>query len=274
MHALGNDLILVDALNLKPLPWERLAQQMSCRHFGVGSDGLLVLLPSRMAHFRLRMFNPDGTEDMCGNGLRCLVKYLHDSNLADNGEVDIETISGARRTRLLKKDGKQSLIQAIMGTPSFSPPDLPMQADSETALRYPLEVDGRVWELNCVSVGTPHAVIFASEQETEEFFAPVSSKIEVHPLFPEKISVDWCQVVGRKVLRLRIWERAVGETLSCGTGACAAAVAAHLLGLSDREVEVLLPAGSLKVAWQPGEPIVQTGPAEEVFRGQWPLNHF
>jgi diaminopimelate epimerase len=271
MQALGNDLLLVDALRLAPLPWPQLAQEMCPRHFGIGADGLLVLLRSDVADFRMRMFNPNGSEDMCGNGLRCLVKYLHDSGLATRKELQIETFSGLRRTRLLSSDGRQSVIEADMGTPSFSPADLPMATNVAEALRYPLDVDGRVWEVNCVSVGTPHAVIFAPEEVTERLFDQVSPRIQAHPLFPEKISVDWCQPQGDSALRLRVWERAVGETLACGTGACAAAVAARMLGYCGNEVSVHLPGGTLKVTWSPGEQVIMTGPAEEVFRGRWPL---
>lgn len=269
MQAAGNDFILLDALHSGPLPWPELARWMAARHFGVGADGLLTLMPSQVAEFRMRMFNPDGSEDMSGNGLRCLVKYLHDRGLAAQEEVPLETIAGVRKTWLLEQEGKQSIIRAEMGVPSLRPADLPMGVEAETALRYPLEVGGLVWKVNCVSVGTPHAVIFASEEVIRDAFDRVSPEIETHPLFPERISVDWCHPEGKGLLRVRVWERAVGETLACGTGACAAAVAGGLLGHCGGEVDVRLPGGTLKVSWQPGEVVFLTGPAEEVFRGVW-----
>jgi len=271
MQALGNDLILVDALHLKPLSWSRLAERMCRRHFGVGGDGFLLVLPSRVAPFRMRMFNPDGSEDMCGNGLRCTGKYLHDRGLAKMKEVVIETIGGVRKTWLLEEEGRRSIIRAEMGVPSLSPEDLPMKAEVKDGLHYSLEVDGKVWELNCVSVGTPHAVIFAPREVIGEAFERVSPKIETHPLFPRRISVDWCYPEGKDVLRVRVWERAVGETLSCGTAACAAAVAGRLLGYCGEDVEVRLVGGNLEVTWRRGEQMLLTGPAEEVFTGSWQL---
>ncbi|HHX42243.1 MAG TPA: diaminopimelate epimerase, partial [Armatimonadetes bacterium] len=225
VQAAGNDFILFDCLQEPELPWAPLAPRLCDRHRGIGSDGLLIVLPSTRAHYRMRMFNPDGTEDFCGNGLRCIGRYLHAAGLHRQRELILETIQGTRRIRFLPGDEAPE-IEANMGEPRWEAAAIPARGPVDPLVGVPLEVAGDPLVLTALSTGTAHTVLFREELPDDALFLSVSPALETHEWFPERTSVLWCQaeVYGR--LRLRIWERGVGETLACGSGVCAAAAAA------------------------------------------------
>jgi diaminopimelate epimerase len=268
MQAIGNDFVVVDEALWPEGDWAARARSLCDRRFGVGADGLLVVSPSDVADVRMRMFNPDGTEDMCGNGLRCVVRFAHErGRLGTEGTV--ETLAGVRPVRVLPE-----AFAAGMGAPRFAPADLPMHASGERVLDFPLAVDGEPISVSVVSTGTTHTVLWVDNLPEDALFFRLSPRLENHPLFPERTSVLWTQVEGQDRLRVRIWERGVGETLGCGTGACAAAVLARVQGKSSApEIAVASQGGTLRVAWPggPDDAITLTGPAEAVFTGNWPL---
>ena len=270
MQALGNDLILIPALDLPDLDWPALAQAMCPRNFAVGADGMLVLQRSREADFRMRMFNPDGTEDMCGNGLRCVTYYLHSQGLIPRGSAALETLDGIKTARVIR-EGPQTLVEVEMGPPHFKPAEMPMLVEGERVLDYPLDLGDVTVRVTAVSMGTPHMIIFTPQPVDDATYFTLGPRLENHSLFPERTNVTWCVVEARDRIRPRFWERAVGESLSCGTGACAALVAARLHSLVDDEVRVLLQHGELKVRWDGTGSVYKTGPAEVVFTGVWPL---
>ncbi len=273
MHAAGNDFVLLVALEECALPieeqlWPQLARDICARSFGVGADGLLVVQPSRLAYVRMRMFNPDGTEDMCGNGLRCITRHLFDNYGAPDA-FEVETIAGTKAVAVTTSRSRPPLVWVEMGEPKFSPRDIPARTSEEHLLQRPLQVVDRSFTISVVSVGTPHAVIVNHPALSDAEWARYSAAIENHALFPERISVTWVTVSARDVVCARVWERAVGETLACGTGACAAVVVAALHGLAERAARVVFKGGDLFIEWRKDNQIVQTGPAEEVYRGTY-----
>jgi len=270
MQAIGNDLVLVDARKLPHRQWAKLARATSDRHFGIGSDGLLVVLPSRRADARMRMFNPDGSEDFCGNGTRCVGIYLYEHGGLRKETLTLETLAGVKTLRVRTRRGHARAVTVNMGPPIFEPARLPARIRRQPILRHPVRIGGRTYRLTCLSMGTPHAVIFAPRLPSDERLSAVSPQIECHRLFPERISVIWAVAEGRKRLRIRIWERAVGESLACGTGACAALVAARLLDLTEASADVASKGGTLHVRWD-GD-VFKTGPAHEVYQGTWPVS--
>ena len=267
MEAVGNDFVLVDEGDAAVDDWAPLARRLCSRHFGVGADGLLVVGPGDRADLRMRMFNPDGTEDHCGNGMRCAL--LHAVGTLAPGEerrLTLETLAGVRRARIFLRDG-QPFVETEMGEPAFAPRDLPMRAESERVIDYPLDVDGETVRVTVVSTGTTHSVVFADAREVEERFLRLSPSLEIHPAFPERTSVMWATPEGTDRIRLRIWERGVGETLGCGTGACATMIAARLHGFVGDRATVASKGGELEVFW-PGEGgCTLTGTARTVFIG-------
>jgi diaminopimelate epimerase len=268
LQATGNDFVLLDQRQ-EELPEEMLpslAQSLCDRHFGIGADGLLLLMGSEHGDFRMRMFNPDGTEDMCGNGLRCLVRYLMEEGQTAEANWQIETIAGLRCVQGTIADGK-ARISVNMGKPIFEPAALPALFQANPIVDQPLEVNGERHLVTCLSLGTPHACLFPGAPVEDETFLRLSPLIEQHPCFPERTSVLWVHPLSADHLLLRIWERAVGETLSCGTGACAALVAAHLKGLSRRSAVIESRGGVLEVVWQEDDTLLKSGPAEIVFTG-------
>jgi diaminopimelate epimerase len=266
MEGAGNDFMVIDATGqpfvLKPAQIAGLAD----RHFGVGFDQLLVIEPPRTpdTDFYYRIFNRDGGEvEQCGNGARCFVRYVHDRGLTAKRSIRVETASGVIEPRL-EADGR---VTVDMGAPSFEPATIPFLAPAR-ALTYPLEVEGRTLEISAVSMGNPHAVQLVADVAT----APVQSegpKIEHHPRFPQRVNAGYMQVVDRKSIRLRVWERGAGETLACGTGACAAVVTGIERGVLESPVEVRALGGTLKIAWAgEGKPVWMTGPARRVYEGE------
>ncbi len=272
VEAIGNNFVLINALDLGEMDWPGLARQMSAHHFGVGSDGLLVLSDSAAADFRFRMFNPDGTEDVCGNGMRCAAVYVHAKGLTARRAITLEAKSGIVGAEVVRDGDGKPAARMNMGIPSMRPEDIPVNVDLDRVVDYPIDVGGRTCRVTCVLVGTPHAVIFADRDSFWERIPPLSAELEVHPLFPERTSVTWCFVESRDTLVIRTWERGVGATLGCGTGACAALVAANVSGLAGSRASVKSPGGTLDVEWPGSQEIFAAGPANIVFEGEWLMN--
>jgi diaminopimelate epimerase len=271
-HGLGNDFVLIDARQMGERDWSALARAMCDRHFGVGGDGLLLVLPSERADFRMRMFNPDGSEaEMCGNGIRCFAKYLFDQGIHTSQNLRVETLAGIRRLRITADGDKACLIQAAMGAPIFQPEDIPVIAQGSPVIDLLLTVDGTELQVTCVSMGNPHAVAFIPYDPDEFLLERIGPLVEHHPLFPRRVNFEVVQVLGRHQAKARVWERGAGETLACGTGACAVAVAARLKGYTDQVLRLHLPGGWLTLEWVGSSEVLMTGPAEMVFRGEWLL---
>lgn len=252
MQGLGNDYLFLNCLDGEPADLPELAVRMSDRHFGAGSDGLICLCPSERGDFRMRMFNADGSEgEMCGNGIRCLAKYIHDCGLSKKTVLSIETMAGLRQTELLN-----DAVRVDMGPPRVSPP-------------VEVEAMGRNWRITPVSMGNPHGVLFRSGLQDLSLDA-IGPALERHPVFPGGINVEFVEIIDRNTLRMRVWERGSGETLACGTGACAALAAAATAGLAERTARVELPGGTLEICWD-RDTIFLTGPAVAVYKGEYLL---
>jgi len=279
MQGAGNDFIVVETNDMQR-DWSQVAVTLCDRHYGVGADSLLLLLPSDRADFLMRIFDCDGTEaETCGNGLICLVKYFVDGRLANSGiqEISVETIAGIRRARVYKVAGKVTKVQTGMGEPEFGEKDIPVViergegsvVDIKSMIIYSITVDDRELQLSLVSMGNPHAVYF-SEQTVSDFpLSRLGPEVEHHEIFPERINFEVARVLNRKQVEARVWERGVGETLACGSGACAITVAAHLHGYIDNKVDIKLPGGLLEVEWDGVGEMFLSGPAETVFTGEW-----
>lgn len=272
MHGIGNDYLYIDAtresLSGSNLP--ELARALADRHFGVGGDGLILVLPSDQADFRMRMFNSDGSEaEMCGNGMRCFAKYVYDHGLTSKTDLVIETAAGMIRPSLDVQDGKVRTVTVDMGCPGLARAEIPMVGppDDEPVTEEPLTVEGREYKITCVSMGNPHCVLFVDAVAD----APVGTLgplLERHKAFPARINVEFVQVQAPTVLRMRVWERGSGETLACGTGASASAVAASLTGRAERACTVKLLGGDLQIEWRDNDHVFLTGPAVEVFSAE------
>ncbi|MFP4642158.1 MAG: diaminopimelate epimerase [Dehalococcoidia bacterium] len=266
MQATGNDFIVVDAHKIEQ-DWPALAHAMCRRRFGVGADGLILVLPSDKAHFRMRMLNPDGSEaEACGNGLRCFVRYAVDKRLTGEKALKIETMAGIREAQY-----NSGFVRVAMGSPLLAPQDIPVEVKSETypILNYSIELSDSEIEASFVSMGNPHAVAFIDRPVDSFPLTGVGPHIEYHPIFPNRTNFEVVNVVGKGKLKARVWERGAGETLSCGTGACAIAVAARLQEVVGDRTEVELPGGTLVVEWDGKEEVWLSGPAEIIFDGKW-----
>ena len=272
VEAIGNNFVLINALDMHEMDWPALAIKMCAHHFGVGSDGLLVLKFSDKADFKMLMFNPDGTPDSCGNGLRCMARYVYAEELTEKRDIVFEARDGLRRTEIIVGCLPRSIggVRMNMGRPSLQAADIPSTLSGEL-VNYPLEVGGQTFNITAVVVGTPHAVICAPLESFWETIPSVSSEIENHPAFPERINVTWCARESPESLRVRTWERGVGPTMGCGTGASAALVAANLNGLAGTRATVTSPGGSLLVEWPNKGDLFVSGPANIVYKGEWPL---
>ena len=277
MHGIGNDYIYIERLDSDlPADIPTLARRMSDRHFGIGGDGIVLIVPASNAeaHCRMRMFNPDGSEaEMCGNAIRCVAKLVFESGKLTHNPLRIETGAGILVLELnLDGDGKVSSVRVDMGPPRFTPGEIGMDIDVDgPILDYPLTVDGREFRLNCISMGNPHAVIFIDEPVEEFDVERYGQLIENDPLFTNRTNVEFINVLGPGQLRQRTWERGAGETLACGTGASAVGVAAVLTGCTEPgEIDIRLNGGDLVIEWNEDSNVFMTGPAEEVFRGSWP----
>jgi diaminopimelate epimerase len=272
MHGAGNDYVYLDCL-AGPVPGDlpELARQMSDRHFGVGADGLILIHPSECADARMQMFNADGSEaEMCGNGIRCLAKYVYDHGHCRQEQLQIETAVGVLDLELILTDQKVSQVRVDMGQPILIAEQIPTTLSGSPVVKQRLSVADRELEVTCVSMGNPHCVVFV-EELTDELVLQVGPQIEVDAHFPQRVNVEFVQVLSSGEVRQRTWERGSGETWACGTGACAVCVAGVLTGNTDRKIVNHLLGGDLQLHWAvDDEHVYMTGPAEEVFQGQWP----
>lgn len=271
MQGIGNDFVVVDCLS-ESLPEDRLTEisrRVNDRKFGIGGDGLILVLPSKLADFRMRMFNPDGSEsEMCGNGIRCFAKYVFDRRLTTESLIKIETLAGIKPVRIQTRAGKVESVRVDMGQPRLKRSEIPMRGDDNgRVIREPIKIDGRKLEITAVSMGNPHAVIFTDRLDSSEVerFGP---QIENHRMFPQRTNVQFVKVCSTNEIVVRTWERGAGPTLACGTGACAALVASVLTDRTGKIVTVHLAGGDLVVEWMGDNRVMMTGPAEEVFQGE------
>ncbi len=280
LQGTGNDFILVETSD-EQCDWSTLAVAMCDRHSGIGSDGLLLLLPSNNADFRMRMFDPDGSEaEACGNGIRCLARYVYENSMinTDADCISVETIVGVRQLKLNKEDGRLISIQAGMGKPAFKAEEIPVEIEQgredivyiNNMMSYPVNIDGMELLLNLVSMGNPHAVCFQEGPLADFPLSQVGPKVERLAIFPRRTNFEVARVINRKEIEVRTWERGAGETLACGSGACAVAVAAQLRDYVDNVVNIKLLGGTLKLEWDGAGEVLMTGPAETVFHGEWP----
>lgn len=269
MQGAGNDYIYINGLNQTIENPSELAIRLSNRNFGIGSDGLVFILPSDSCDFRMQMFNSDGSEaEMCGNASRCVGKWVYDNKLTTNKEISLETRAGTKYISLLEGNEISRLIKVDMGEPILEPTLIPVNIDANPVLNQPITVDNKEWRVSCVSMGNPHAVLFLDEIYNLEL--PIlGPKFETHTLFPKKINTEFIQIIDRSNMNMRVWERGAGETLACGTGACAATVAAILNGYCDRKVTINLLGGKLEIEWDEiNNHVYMTGEAVTVFNGE------
>ena len=280
MQGAGNDYIFIDARSLEA-DWPALARAMSDRHFGVGGDGIILILDSEVAHLKMRMFNADGSEgEMCGNGIRCFAKYAIERGMAqpDGSGLRVETLGGIRTIQPVLSDGKIARARVAMGGPTLDPklvpvalPSWPSESADGPVLNYPVEIGNTPLELSFVSMGNPHAVAFIRKPVDEFPLHKVGPQVEHNPMFPRRVNFEIVNVEGAGRLKARVWERGSGETMACGSGAAAIAVASRLLGLSDGDVDITLPGGVLNVSWDGEGEVYLEGDAVEVFEGEWNL---
>lgn len=270
MQGIGNDYIYINCFEEFVADPPALARRMSAPHFGAGADGLVLIEPSDMADFAMRIFNRDGSEaEMCGNALRCIGKFVYERGLTEKTELVIFTKGGLRRLWLDAKDGQVLRQQVDMGTPELNPRALGIDLPGDLVLRHRLQILGQTMFITCVGLGNPHCVVFVRDPEIVDI-ETLGPLLETHPLFPQRINVEFVRVTRRDLLQMRVWERGTGETLGCGTGACAAVVAAVLCGLSDRTAQVKLPGGDLEICWNAEDNhVYQSGPAAFVYEGRW-----
>jgi diaminopimelate epimerase len=266
----GNDFVLVDGRDVVEWDWGQLASRLCDRHFGIGSDGLLLVLPSEKADFEMRMWNPDGSEsEMCGNGIRCFGKYVFDRGLVRRTEFSVSTLAGIKQLVVHPgHDGIKS-VTVSMGAPELHPDRIPIAVSGERVIDHPLKVASEYLEFTGVSMGNPHAVTFIDRPVRDFPLEQIGPLVERHPLFPRRVNFEICQIVGRDEIDARVWERGAGLTLACGTGACAVAVASRLKGFTGDRVRVNLPGGTLELSWDGNGDVELTGPAEIVFTGTW-----
>jgi len=272
MHGIGNDYICIDCFAQTVVNPADLARRISDRHFGVGGDGLILILPSDTADAKMRIFNADGSEaEMCGNGIRCVAKYVHDHGISSNNPLRIETSAGIKTISLtLNEQNKVILATVDMGEPILEPSKIPVKISQGRAIDIPIETPKGSFKMTCVSMGNPHAVIFADNVDKIPLHE-IGPMIENHPLFPSRVNVHFVKVLSRREVIMRTWERGSGETLACGTGASAVCVAGILNDLTDRKILAHLPGGDLQLHWSVDDNhVYMTGPAEEVFTGDWP----
>ncbi|MDP4108900.1 MAG: diaminopimelate epimerase [Bacillota bacterium] len=269
MHGIGNDYVYFNCLDGELKNPNELSVLLSDRHFGIGGDGIILILPSKVADYRMRMFNADGSEGkMCGNGIRCVGKYIYDNGITKKTSLLIETLGGIKKLNLEIKDGLVDAVEVNMGKPDLKPSDIPVLSDSEDFINRPVSVDGREYFITAVSMGNPHAVIFCDGVDSLDLPA-IGPKFENNPLFPERINTEFVEVLAEDHIKMRVWERGSGETLACGTGACASAVASVLNGKcrKDTEITVSLLGGDLKIRWLADGTVTMKGPATKVFDG-------
>lgn len=269
MHGAGNDYIYINTFHQQITNPSQLAQKLSNRHFGIGSDGLVLIGPSTHADIKMQMFNPDGTEaEMCGNASRCVAKYAFDHSLVSHKEISLETKAGVKHLTILEGNNIKRQIMVDMGEPILEPSRIPVIASETPVIDLPITIDRTKWLATCISMGNPHAVIFTTNIQQLNL-CEIGPKFESHPLFPNKTNTEFIEVENPSTIHMRVWERGTGETLACGTGACAATVAAILKGLTQRKVTVRLSGGDLEIEWkQTNNHIYMSGEAITVFHGE------
>lgn len=270
MHGLGNDYIFVDCLKKDLKDPGHMAEEMSRRHFSVGADGLILIQPSDIADFKMKMYNSDGSSgNMCGNGIRCLGKYVYEHGKTKKTELKIETDAGIRSLGLITEGEKVRAVSVDMGIPDFVPEHIPARFEGKYILREAIEAGKNRFPVTCLSVGNPHCVIF--QEHVDDFNLPLfGPMLENHELFPDRINVEVAEIIDKNTIKMRVWERGSGETYACGTGACAVTAAAAANNLCGRRMNVILPGGQLNVYWnEKNRHIYLTGPAEEVYTGVW-----
>ena len=269
MHGCGNDYVYVNCFEETVENPADVARFVSDRHYGIGSDGLILICPSEIADFRMAMYNLDGSEGkMCGNGVRCIAKYVYDHHLTDKTQISLETLGGIKYLDLNIKDGKVETVKVDMGEPILNPEDIPVNISKDVVIDEPVEVDGRIWNMTCISMGNPHAVVFVDDTKSLNL-EKMGPSFEKHAIFPEQVNTEFIHVIDRHTVDMRVWERGSGETFACGTGACATAFACILNGKTEDTVLVHLVGGDLLIEYdRETNHIFMTGPATEVFSGE------
>ena len=268
MHGIGNDYVYVNCFEETVENPSEVSKKVSDRHFGIGSDGLILIKPSEKADFEMEMYNADGSQGaMCGNGIRCVAKYVYDYGLTDKTNISVDTKSGIKYLDLTVTNGKVALVKVNMGQPELNAEKIPMIYKKQQVIQQPLAVKDNIYEVTAVSMGNPHVIVYM-DQIRDLAIEKIGPDFEKHPAFPEGVNTEFVHVIDRKTVEMRVWERGSGETLACGTGACAVVVACVLNGYTEEEVTVRLLGGELKIFWNRKENLVyMTGPAEVVFDG-------
>ena len=269
MQGLGNDYVYVNCFQEKIENPSEVAVKVSNRNFGIGSDGLIMINPSKVADFEMEMYNADGSRgEMCGNGIRCVGKYVYDYGLTDKTSISVETLGGIKYLDLTVEDGKVTFVRVDMGSPELVPANIPIVAEGDTVIDAPIVVDGSEYRMTGVSMGNPHTVVYLDDVQGLEI-EKIGPKFENHERFPKRINTEFARVIDRSTVEMRVWERGSGETLACGTGACAVAVASILNGLTENNVTVKLLGGDLQIEWdRDANKVFMTGPASVSFEGK------
>lgn len=268
MEGCGNDYVYVNGFNTKIDNPNELSKIVSDRHFGIGSDGLIVINPSEVADFKMSMYNADGSEGkMCGNGIRCVAKYVYDYKMIDKEVITVETLAGIKTLKLNVENGKVKTVRVNMGSPIIKAKEVPVISDKEKVINEPVVIDGKEYGITCVSMGNPHAITFVDDTDSLKI-EKIGPGFEKNEIFPDRVNTEFIQIIDRKTIKMRVWERGSGETLACGTGACASVVACVLNNLTDNKVTVKLLGGDLKIKYDTDENTVyMTGPARIAFTG-------
>lgn len=270
MHGIGNDYVYVDGFKETIENPNAFSEFISDRHFGIGADGLVMILPSEVADFRMRMFNADGSEGkMCGNATRCIGKFVYEAGYTDKTNITLETLSGIKYLNLNVENHKVTSVEVNMGHAILVPKEIPVLAEGDTFINKPIDVDGTSYNVTCVSMGNPHAVLFCNTDIDNLALETIGPKFEFHPLFPERINTEFVQIIDEHTVKMRVWERGSGETWACGTGACAVAVSCVLNGFCKQgeEITVKLRGGELKITYNNDGTVLMKGPATKVFDG-------
>lgn len=269
MHGIGNDYVYVNCFEESIKNPAEVSKFVSNRHFGIGSDGLILISPSDKADFRMNIYNADGSQaEMCGNGIRCVAKYVYDYGLTDKTEISVETLAGIKYLKLQVENGKVATVEVNMGAPILEPEKIPVAVEESPVINVPVEVKGKTYHMTCVSMGNPHAIVFMDNVK-ELDIAAIGPYFENHTVFPKRTNTEFVEVIDRNTVNMRVWERGSDETLACGTGACATTVACILNNKTEDEVTVHLLGGDLKIRWDRKEnQVYMTGPATVVFDGE------
>lgn len=270
MHGIGNDYVYVNCFEEKVENPSETAIAVSDRHKGIGSDGLILIKPSKIADFTMEMYNADGSQGkMCGNGIRCVGKYVYDNGLTDKTDITVETLAGIKYLKLFVENGKVSSVKVNMGAPILDPAEVPVKLEGESVIDRAITVDDAEYKITCVSMGNPHCITYMDEVMNLPI-EQIGPKFENNPIFPDRVNTEFVKVIDRDTLQMRVWERGSGETMACGTGACAVGVASMLNGLCNDIVTVKLLGGDLQIEWNREENVVyMTGSATTVFTGEW-----